>query len=426
MIAPQHLHVLLDADGMAGRLQALQAFAGGSARLAALAVERIWVKPGRHVHVSYHVTVEVEGEPHATRAVAALAASEGELRAMERRAVATAAEPPPIPLMWDARRSTVRCDAPPMLLQLFPWDYRLPTLPLALASETVGRAVESRGLGEARVVGYWPGMRCQLRYADGEGSPALFGKVFTDEDGARSVARTLQVLGAGVIDAGFSTPRLHACLPALRLVLTEPLPGASLLGRLASAAGDETFPRLARALARFHALRPPHVERVFSVTDDLAVVRGWVAFVAGFLPELGDSAAAALVALESSQPSSAGAPGLVHRDFYDKQLLVGDGALGLLDLDTACLGDGEIDVGNFCAHLLLRSLQVPDQQWDPVQASRRFVDVYRAERRGADPERIRWYRASALLRLACVYALRPWWPMLGPRLIAASRNALEE
>jgi aminoglycoside phosphotransferase (APT) family kinase protein len=115
---------------------------------------------------------------------------------------------------------------------------------------------------------------------------------------------------------------------------------------------------------------------------------------------------------------------LVHRDFYDKQILVAPAGIGLLDLDTTCLGDGEIDVANFCAHLRLRSLQWHDsaEAWAPFAA--RFVAVYRACRPRTDMRRVRWYLASALLRLACLYALRPSWHALAPRLVEESRQAL--
>jgi hypothetical protein len=94
----------------------------------------------------------------------------------------------------------------------------------------------------------------------------------------------------------------------------------------------------------------------------------------------------------------------------------------LLDLDTAA-SDGEIDVANFCAHLVLRALQSPSSAWDPILLGEAFVEAYRTRRAIARPL-LDWYRGSALLRLACLYALRPRWRALAPQLAAASRRAL--
>lgn len=41
----------------------------------------------------------------------------------------------------------------------------------------------------------------------------------------------------------------------------------------------------------------------------------------------------------------------VHGDFYDKQAIVDNGKVKLIDLDTACLGNPLIDLGNYVAHL---------------------------------------------------------------------------
>ena len=54
-----------------------------------------------------------------------------------------------------------------------------------------------------------------------------------------------------------------------------------------------------------------------------------------------------------------------------------------------------------------------------------FVGCYRQLRPGTDANLLSWYLASALLRLACVYSLRPWWHTLSLPLAEASRRALE-
>lgn len=422
------VRTLLDVDAMATHLGAIPVLASGAARMAALALDRIWVKPGRHVHASYCVTLDRDGAAIDTYAVAALAASSEAARAIERRALdpSITVAPHGAPASWDVRQATARLEHPPALLQLFPWDYRLPTLPHALTARAVNDELKGTGVHEARVVGYWPGIRCQIRYECAGRLPALYGKVFTDADGPRDAARVLTMLADRVVDAGFVTPRLHACLPSLRLLLTEELPGRSLLTTLGGAETEKGLGRVATMLAAFHGLDLPEITRHFTAVDDLAIVRSWVSLVADVFPDLAAGAAAALAVLERARPErSSTEPALVHRDFYDKQILLGPDSLAILDFDTMCLGDGEIDAGNFCAHLTLRALQEPSQDWDPEAAAQGFLDAYRTARPRTDPTRVAWYRASALLRLACVYALRPWWRSLAPLLVDASRRAVE-
>ena len=45
------------------------------------------------------------------------------------------------------------------------------------------------------------------------------------------------------------------------------------------------------------------------------------------------------------------APSFIHADFSPDQLLLDKGQLGVIDLDSVCLGDPAIDVGNFMAKL---------------------------------------------------------------------------
>lgn len=93
-----------------------------------------------------------------------------------------------------------------------------------------------------------------------------------------------------------------------------------------------------------------------------------------------------------------------HRDFYDKQWLLASDRATLVDLDTACLAEPELDVGNFSAHLTLRGLQYPGLEIE--EPRRAFFEGYlrRAGRLAFD--RLTFYEASALVRLACVYGLR--------------------
>src|SRR5207244_75081 len=247
--------------------------ADGTARLTAVSLDSLWVKPGRHFHASYRVTLATETGPLETQATASLL-----------RSIREAASP----------------------MRLAPRESPVPAAP--------------RGDGAA-------------------------GRV------QHAIARRGE-------SAAFQTPRPRAYLPELNLLLTEPVEGEPLLDLLRAAPSRNVVGRVATALAAFHALGVPEVDRRFGPADDLAIVRAWVPLIGGIFPRLASPLGSALAGLERAAPHDAVAvPALVHRDFYDKQVLVGTSTIGFLDLDTVCQGDGEIDVGNFCAHLVLRALQ---------------------------------------------------------------------
>ncbi|TMA49139.1 MAG: hypothetical protein E6J76_13645 [Deltaproteobacteria bacterium] len=393
-MSPAHIRVLLDADGMRPLLGTIPLLADGTARLTAVSLDRLWVKPGRHFHASYRVTLATETGPLETQATASLLRSIREAASPMR--LAPRESRVPAATRWDVERSTALVESPPLLLHR-----------------------------SCTVVGYWPGIRCQLRYERADEPGVLYGKVFPDGAGS-AAGRVQHAIARRGESAAFQTPRPRAYLPELNLLLTEPVEGEPLLDLLRAAPSRNVVGRVATALAAFHALGVPEVDRRFGPADDLAIVRAWVPLIGGIFPRLASPLGSALAGLERAAPHDAVAvPALVHRDFYDKQVLVGTSTIGFLDLDTVCQGDGEIDVGNFCAHLVLRALQAGISTEAAERLGEVLVASYRAARPAADPRRVAWYRASALLRLACVYALRPWWHGLAPTLIDESRRTLE-
>lgn len=109
-----------------------------------------------------------------------------------------------------------------------------------------------------------------------------------------------------------------------------------------------------------------------------------------------------------------------HRDLHDKQLLWSPSAgPGLLDVDTACLADPALDLGNLRAHARLRVLQ---QLWAPHEARTVVAAVEAAAAQiGVSSSALRVYEQAAALRLGCVYAVRPAYSAVaaGLRLLDA-------
>lgn len=147
----------------------------------------------------------------------------------------------------------------------------------------------------------------------------------------------------------------------------------------------------------------PHTDE-----DEARVLRTWAARAAGagVLPEVW----ADRVERVARRIEGQGAPRRLvptHRDLHDKQLLWDGSALGVLDLDTACLAAPELDPANLAVHADLRAAQGlwSQEAAATVAATARGVAVGV----GADADRLAAAELATVVRLACVYAFRPTW-----------------
>lgn len=119
---------------------------------------------------------------------------------------------------------------------------------------------------------------------------------------------------------------------------------------------------------------------------------------------------------------------LTHRDLHDRQLLVHDGALGLLDFDLLCLAEPALDVANLSAHLRLRAIQGAAGA-TPELAEKLSVALLEGLDRSDAPgflESLRFYQATTFLRLSLVYYLRPRWQAVVQPLVALSARCAHE
>lgn len=104
-----------------------------------------------------------------------------------------------------------------------------------------------------------------------------------------------------------------------------------------------------------------------------------------------------------------------HRDLHDKQLMWSPQlGPGLLDVDTACLANPALDVGNLRAHSLLRELQ---GLWTAQQAEAvRFSLDETAETCHIPRHAVALYEQAAHLRLGLVYSVRPQYAEIAAHL----------
>jgi aminoglycoside phosphotransferase (APT) family kinase protein len=93
-----------------------------------------------------------------------------------------------------------------------------------------------------------------------------------------------------------------------------------------------------------------------------------------------------------------GTPRLLHRDLHPGQLLLDGPRVGFVDLDSAALGEPELDVGNLLAHLDL--WRVLDSDARALAAGADALREAYERLAPLSPRRLALYRAGALARLA--------------------------
>lgn len=97
---------------------------------------------------------------------------------------------------------------------------------------------------------------------------------------------------------------------------------------------------------------------------------------------------------------------LIHRDFFDSQLLRTDESVWLLDFDTLCLGHPEVDMATFVAHLFLDELVAGASTPEVTRKGASFVEGYRRCGGRVCVQRLRFYVSCALARLGGIHLVR--------------------
>ena len=378
----------------------------GEPRLASL-----WVKPGRYFNAVYDLDESSSGPtPGRTVSLFALGASAANRarRGMGQHDHTGLEASGP-----GCAKCSSEVTPEGVLVQLFPFDYRLPTLRACHDQNVVSRAMGAP-VERLAAMTYRAGMRCQIEYTLEDGR-RVFGKVAFEREPGKSFRKQQGIHEALCRDAGeLKVARPDRYIENLRLSVIGAVSGASLDEAYPGDAAAAVLPRVARALHQFHGLDPAITDRVHGVREEVALLTSWVALISALLPEVAGDLAVGLEHLKSTAPNVPGVLCLVHRDFFDKQVMVSGERVALIDLDTAGGGEPEIDLANFCVHLRLRARQATTAVDD-----RSLIETFlRAYPGRFSVEKFDWYRRATCLRLACVYALRKPWQFLVPGLIA--------
>jgi len=328
-------------------------------------------------------------------------------RKIERQATHAARRDPQLPAL------TAACPDLGLLIYPFPLDARLKFLRKAVNPKLVARRFAAASC-DLQVLRYVPAKRCQFRYQFPDAT--VYGKLLRDGRGVDLFRRMEQVweLYAGAGDRLLSTPRPLVHLADWNMLVQEQAPGRTLYEMLREgAAQDHHIDAAARASALLHgsSLRP---EAVHAVPEELGLIeQSYQSLVAnGLAGPRFETVLAAVRDFARDLPPAPLVP--VHRDFYDKQLLIDGPRTALIDWDTLALGHPEIDAANFVTHLRLRALEGIGAAEAASRWGCRFLERYP---RTLEPRWLRFFAAAAWYRLACKYSVRPDPPGLSDRLL---------
>lgn len=195
---------------------------------------------------------------------------------------------------------------------------------------------------------------------------------------------------------GLEVPEILGTDNRLGLMLMHKLPGAMLMSD--SLDGADTLMRAGRALAHVH-LSAVSTRRCWTMEDEATVLSDALAKASSLRPaharELSRISARATKALTQLSPVK---PVLIHRDFYQDQVLVTPDKISLLDFDLAAMGDPAVDLGNFIAHLRELSLRRHGDTASLAALEQAFLAGYVQMNPKPDPDRIELLAQTSLAR----------------------------
>ncbi len=318
-----------------------------------------------------------------------------------------------------------------LILQVFPVDWRLPSLPRLMNPERfASRFLPPRdalpGAWTVQPVRYRAGLGCALRWcldAGSNGRHTWYVKAYRDHQGARTHEALLALGSVGGRD-GFTVPEPVAYLTECRALVQEEVTGPSLSDILL--AKDDVAPvmkRLAEALATFHR-EAPTPERRRAASDELDEVKRAAALVSWVRPPLTDAVQRLISdiadGLDDAEPTA------THGDLKPDHIVQSGDGLALLDLDWFSSSDPVVDAGSMVARLTGMALRHPAVAGRIEAAGRAFADAYFTRVPSTWQRRFPPHHAAALLQEAagCFRHQLPSWPELMDTAVQRATDAL--
>lgn len=300
------------------------------------------------------------------------------------------------------------------LFERFPSDWQLPGVAHLLDPKRLPRLMQASGLDAStaetperapEVVTYRPHEASVVAFpgvvsTEGRG---LVAKAVREKGKMRAFHRASVALRSAISEPTVWAPETFLPSGQSRVLLMQLATGRSVYDHVVHSGIDEAKAAVdlaAKALLAIHAT-PSHLapKSKWRVKDELEHTHNRTARARLAAPELAAGAIAVLndvapLISDTKEKSSV----FLHGDFKGSQLLVDDGRIAIIDLDSVGRGDPAVDVGNFLADLHREA--VVGERNDPREYGRVFLDAYLAgsDRKGI-AERAALFRVIALVRM---------------------------
>lgn len=294
-----------------------------------------------------------------------------------------------------------------MVLQVYPFDRRLPALRLLAEGPTpelAARLAEAAGIGASRpkqwtseLVRYRPEQCAVFRYTlcAGGSSHRFYVKLYSKSEDL-AVHRSLSVLNGRT--EGFAVPRVVADLSELRVLALGEVPGTPLDRLLERGDGIAAHARaIGASLAAFNS-RAALPERRFTTADRLVDLHRAVPLVRWARPDL-DPTIVRIVERVSARLEDVN-PAATHRDLKLDHILVDDHGPALVDLDSCAAADPVLDPATLLARMFAAPCERPVGNEAVRAAMTAFSDGYFTSVPGDWRSRVGPHYATALLEAA--------------------------
>ena len=326
---------------------------------------------------------------------------------------------------------------------IFPEDNLLKKLPDAVNSEKIRKKLREKApdeykladkitLKKIKILSYKPEYRCQLEYTIKTGMPGetqlkLFAKVLRKSGESSRLCDAVTYFMSFLSESRGDIFQAHLkpfLISEINAVFLPHIAGKGFNEILRDKAPDtRVVENIAEGLSVFHG-SPYNPSRTHFWEDEIRIMTQWTSQAVQLFPVIADDASRLLeqiIQKGNAIKDRVKAP--VHRDFYDKQIMVFGDKVTFIDFDSLVLGDPAIDVGNFIAHLKLRGIQSKGNPEHFSGIKRRFTNTYLKHAQMDSQESIILYTSAALLRLACVYLFRPGgWRLFFPLIREAAET----
>lgn len=307
-----------------------------------------------------------------------------------------------------------------LLLHTPDHDPHLPSLRIAASTRTMTRTLELGYTARCECLSYRPGRRCTLAYIDEQRADRfVVGKVFGNGiyETTPAVHRRVRAALRAETSCSIEVPRPLRSLESLRMVVFSGVKNGHF-------AGHEKLPEAAGCvLAALHRIRRDS-ERRFDRKDESHTIQRWSSLVQRLRPSdpMPPSLQKWLKNKERNLPRSRGV--FLHRDFYDAQLIATPKGWAVVDLDTVCIGDRELDVANFISHHLWNGVQAGSLK-SARRESATFLRSYLQRKRGSthlNASRLQFYLVGSLARVSLIHSLRTGQEVAANRLMNIAKD----